>query len=215
MLQVVNEFKAFRLEACKHGSHFRNNPGEFWAMLLDQKAAGMDDVADAPSKFDNMFRLHLISQLIPTASTDVERAFSYHKRILGTTRTRLHVKNIDSRLRGVEQVRPLIQQYGYKWAGQPENTSPDLLHPYQLYYNLAEEEKLNEFLSIKMHCALAPENSKTWLDLYLAEFEGVTGEGGVDCCDEEGVEQQQGVSVSLEEVSEEVARLTRLLAGET
>jgi hypothetical protein len=45
-------------------------------------------------------------------STDVERDFSHHKQILGVKRTRLHVKNIDSRLRGIEQVKPMLLQNG-------------------------------------------------------------------------------------------------------
>jgi hypothetical protein len=88
----VNEFKAFRLEACKHGAQFKNNPGQFWDMLLEQEATAVGgEGGKGPSKFESMFKLQLISALIPTSSTDVERAFSYHKQILGVKRTRLHV----------------------------------------------------------------------------------------------------------------------------
>jgi hypothetical protein len=30
----VNEFEVFRLEACKHGAHLKDDPGQFWATLL-------------------------------------------------------------------------------------------------------------------------------------------------------------------------------------
>jgi hypothetical protein len=116
LLQVLNEFGAFRLEAAKHGVQFMNNPGQFWGMVLGQGRVGVEDTDDPPSRFDNMFKAHLLSVLIPTSSTDVERAFSHHKQILGVKRTSLHVKNIDSRLRGIELVKPILKQNGYKWV---------------------------------------------------------------------------------------------------
>jgi hypothetical protein len=115
VLQTVNEFRAFRLEAAKHGVQFMHNPGQFWGMVLGQGRAGVEDTDDPPSRFDNMFKLHLLSVLILTSSTDVERAFSHHKQILGVKRTSLHVKNIDSRLRGIELVKPILKQNGYKY----------------------------------------------------------------------------------------------------
>lgn len=179
LMQVVSEFRAFRLEACKHGGQYKQNPGQFWEMLLGQEAAGFEGSDGAPSKFESMFKLYLLSVLIPTSSTDVERAFSTHKMILGVNRTRLQVKNIDSRLRGVEQVKPMLQQYGYRWAGLPETTDPGFLHPYQLYFDLAKEANLSSFLSIALHSAVAPVNSQAWLELYENEFEGVHSEEGV------------------------------------
>jgi hypothetical protein len=176
---VISEFRAFRLEAAKHGVQFMNNPGQFWSMLLRQGCVGVEDTDDSPCRFDNMFKLHLLSVLIPTSSTDVERAFSHHKQILGVKRTRLHVRNIDSRLRGIELVKPILKQNGYKWAGLPETTEAGFLHPYQLYYDLAKDQNLSSFLSISLHTAVEPGASEVWLRLYEDEFEGVDAEEGI------------------------------------
>jgi hypothetical protein len=67
LLQVVNEFKAFRVEAAKHGAQFVNNPGQFWGMIMGQAHAGVEDNDDAACKFENMFKLHLLFVLIPTS----------------------------------------------------------------------------------------------------------------------------------------------------
>jgi hypothetical protein len=182
-------------------------------MLLEQKATAVDgEGGKGPSKFENMFKLHLISALIPTSSTDVERTFSHHKQILRVKRTRLHVKNIDTRVRGVEQVRPLLLEKGYKWAGQPSTVEPESLHPYQLYLHLLNEDKLSDFLTISLHCALAPDKNIQWLEMYENEFEGIEADEEVVAADDLPALIS---SDSVEEaVNEEVERLARLLAGE-
>jgi hypothetical protein len=83
LLQVVNEFRAFRLEAAKHGVQFMNNSGQFWGMVLGRGRVGVEDTDDPPSRFDNMFKLHLLSVLIPTSSTDVERLLVITSRFSG------------------------------------------------------------------------------------------------------------------------------------
>jgi hypothetical protein len=173
-MQIIVVFRDWRAEVCKHGLNFGENQGQLWSMLLQEKQAGYENEADAPAKFHLIFRLYLLSVLIPTSSCDVERAFSLHKLILGTRRTRIWVQNIDTRLRGMMQVKPLVEKWGYDWAGTPPSKDKDVLHPYQLYCQLVKGD--SQFLCVSLHALLAKENNADWLALYESEFSQVEEE---------------------------------------
>lgn len=171
---------------------------------MEQKAVGFEsDDASAPPRFGNMYKLYIVSVLIPTSSTDVERAFSLHKLILGRLRTRLLVQNIDSRMRGMLQVKPLIKELGYEWAGSPESTDSKLLHPYQLYLKLIEGKA--DFLTIALHARLAKKNCKEWLECYAAMFDTLADE-----CEQVAVDDLPS-GVTTEEMEEQVRVMTQLL----
>lgn len=204
--QVLAEFRAFRQTASTVGSSFRHSAGQFWEHVLDERQAGFDDAASAPRKYENMFRLYLLTALIPTSSTDVERAFSAHKQILGVHRTNTKVQNVDTRLRGMIQIRPLIQKKGVRWAGARVNMDPDFVHPFQFYSKLLKGEKLSEFLSITMHTDLSLEKNSDWLELYEKEFENVVEEVGAS--EHEFLPESMGAL----DAREKVETMCRLLA---
>jgi hypothetical protein len=85
-----------------------------------------------------------------------------------------------------------------------------LLHPYQLYHELAQDKNLSAFLSFSLHTAVAPESSELWLKLHEEEFEGVEAEERIDglaCMTSDDV-----ACASRTEMEAEVSRLTELLA---
>jgi hypothetical protein len=203
-MQVVSEFRMWRMEICKHGVNYENNWGQLWSMLVQEKAMGFgSDDSTAPFRYENIYKLYILSVMIPTSSTDVERGFSLHKLILGSRCTTVQVQNIDTRLRGMTQVKQILERLGCQWAGSPESLDTTTLHPYQLYHRLLDGK--TDFLTVALHAKLAKKNSAEWLEMFQATFEVMPEQSEEDVGDFSG-------GATVLEMQESVLRMTELLA---
>ena len=149
----------------------------------------------------DIYSLYILSQVIPTSSTDVERGFSELSLMLGKLRMRTLLPTLDARLRVKLSLPNQVQRDELEWVGeepQPEDTAPS---SYELYERMLKQGDKVDMMSRCMHAAADISTDTMW-GMLAQEFADV---GEPDVEDEaEGVPEDDTFDISVEALAEQV-----------
>lgn len=121
------------------------------------------------SCIEDVFKLYVLYQLIPTQSADVERGFSLLNDILGLKRMSTHTQTADARLRIKQELPSKPDREQLQWIGAQPAADATTPTPWGIYSAQLKPNR-PDMLFKSLHEVVSMENDSFWSEVMGAEF---------------------------------------------